>query len=276
MMKEPMMTGKPSTKETKTKPCQYCGKELPCIPQEIPELNRTFWLDPKPCECAESQKAITEKKRQERERIEREEKAERAKLIQSLFSSSGLPKRFADRTFERFKLTDYNKKAFETAVNYAKNFLAAEEKGIGLNLVGSYGTGKTHLAAAITLYLIKEKRIGVKFGTVTTLLSQIRNTFEQQSKETEREVISKLINARLLVLDDLGKEKPTEWVEQTVYEIINARYENNKPIIVTTNISFKDLNRLYGKNGPAIFDRLAEMTKVVKLDGPSWRGRNDM
>jgi DNA replication protein DnaC len=73
------------------------------------------------------------------------------------------------------------------------------------------------------------------------------------------------------VIDDLGKEKPTLWVEQMVYEIINGRYEDNKPVIITTNTSLVGIQDQYDKNGPAIVSRIVEMCQGVKMDGADWR-----
>ena len=77
----------------------------------------------------------------------------------------------------------------------------------------------------------------------------------------------------LLVLDDLGKEKPSEWVEETLYEIINARYVRRLPVIITTNVGLKAVETRYPWNGEAIVSRLFEMCAGVKVGGDDWRRR---
>jgi len=233
-----------------------------------------IWFPPHPCSCPEAQKeaaikAAEEKARREAREVQERER-ERQEVIQRLFKRSHLPARFKERTFESFSLTAENTQAFMAARDYAENFRERYRAGRGLIFTGTVGTGKTHLAAAITLYMLNHCQ-PVIFGTVTNLLGRIRQTYNNDNKETERQAVDDFLNIPLLVIDDLGKEKPTAWVEQMMYEIINGRYEDNKPLIITTNISLKGIEEQYERNGAAIVSRIVEMCQGVKMDGSDHR-----
>jgi len=233
-----------------------------------------IWLNPLRCDCpkaVEHWARVDEEERKKREvREAREREAERLKTIERLFRASQLPARFRERTFENFKETPENEGPLKIARNYAETFGDKLSGGQGLMFTGDVGVGKTHLAAAITLHLLNQG-YGVIFGTVTTLLGWIRQTYDDDARESERQVIDQLVYASLLVIDDLGKEKPTPWVEQMLYEIINSRYEANKPLIITTNTSLREIEARYENTGRAIVSRIVEMCQGVRMEGQDWR-----
>jgi len=191
--------------------------------------------------------------------------------IERLFDQSRLGKRFRERTFETFEIRDYNKKALEIALDYAKNFDSHKEKGEGLFITGGYGVGKTHLAAAIANYLISNGIATVIFGNVTTLLGRIRHTYSDGSQYEEQQVMKELYDVDLLIIDDLGKEKPTEWVEEKLYTVINERYENYRPIVVTSNLELEEIEQRLENCGGAIVSRIIEMCRGIKIVGPDFR-----
>ncbi|OPX87756.1 MAG: DNA replication protein DnaC [Pelotomaculum sp. PtaB.Bin104] len=256
--------------------CAFCGTELRHKPLMHPIIADRVWLwvPPSRCTCEKATEhwaRVDEEERQEQEAREaREREIERRKTVERLFRTSQLPVRFQQRTFENFKETPANKQALEIALDYAERFEHKFLAGQGLIFTGTVGTGKTHLAAAITLHLLNQCR-SVILGTVTSLLGRIRQTYDDDARETERQVLDQLIDVSLLVIDDLGKEKPTPWVEQMLYEIINARYEANKPLVITTNTSLKDIEARYKNTGPAIVSRIIEMCQGVRMDGADWR-----
>ncbi|MCL6577035.1 MAG: ATP-binding protein [Kyrpidia sp.] len=138
-----------------------------------------------------------------------------------------------------------------------------------MSLCCSLHKAKTHLAAAIAISLLEKKK-SVVFGTVTPFLGQIRKTFDDD-REHEWDVMRRFSWCDLLIIDDLGKEKVSDWVQQTVYEIINNRYVNNKSLVITTNMSLGDIRERYQEHGDAIVSRILEMCRGVRLDGPDWR-----
>ena len=261
--------------------CQFCGKKLhhKGLMHPLKKDSIAIWLKPDRCQC-EGAKAYWEEYDKEQERIAREkaEAEDRAKMqakVERLLGKSGIKKRFLTRTFENFTVDKVNRKAYETAKAYADNFQDFKEKGEGLYFVGSFGTGKTHLAAAISLYLIN-KGIPVICRTLIDLLGEIRRTYDNSST-SEYEVLSLYKEIDLLVVDDLGKEAPSEWALATFYAILNERYEACLPTIITTNYSDQELiNRLSLKGdrvtAGSIVSGLHEVCYSVEMNWKDRRG----
>ena len=242
--------------------CEFCGATLPVLAQ---------WEEvviPETCRCAE---AVAKREAADllfRGKEEREQ-AERARRftnsIRSMFGE--MPEKFRDATFENYNVLPFNKTAFETAREYSQNLI---DQPCSMLFTGTVGTGKSHLAASICNQQILRGR-SVLFGTVPDLLSRIKSTYSDDH-ESEQEVMSVFYRCSLLVMDDLGKEKVGPWVEEKVYSIINARYERNLPIVITTNVGLKAVKELYPTNGAAIVSRLYEMCpRGIMLNGPDYR-----
>ncbi len=174
--------------------------------------------------------------------------------------NSNLGRRFKDRTFDNFK-AEYQPEAFSKAYEYAKGF--ESNTGGGLILIGSAGTGKTHLAASITNFVITEYAVPVKFGSFIDILSDIKKSFT-----TDDDIVRKLKDIPLLVIDDLGKERSSEWSESILYDVINGRYEDYMPTIITTNLNPKQIE---ARCGEAIVSRLFEMCDAVPMNGADMR-----
>lgn len=145
------------------------------------------------------------------------------KRIDRLLSSSRLPSLFRTKTFETFIQTPTNKAAYEIAQRVAEN-----TEGKGIILAGSPGTGKTHLATAILNIRIQNGQEAI-FCTVPELLSDIRKTFG--SKNETSELMELVKKCELLILDDLGVEKVTDWVLEELFIIINSRLNNQRQTI---------------------------------------------
>lgn len=273
--------------------CEFCGNIL-YYSAPIKRDNTIAW------ERGILDKCLCEKAIECREKEEAEEEARRAKeakeqgverhqnRIKEIIGDSGMSRRFLWRTFEKMQVTNSNRKAIETARQYADNFkemLPYDKDGKnrepgrnGLLILGTPGTGKTHIAAAICNQLI-ENETAVICMTMIDLLQKIKNTFSGGSV-SEENVLGVYKRVPLLVIDDIGKEPPTEWAISTIYNIINGRYESYMPTIITSNY---DINSLIKRLTPrdsfdnmtaiATIDRLKEMCKAVTLVGESWRGR---
>ena len=260
------------------KECEYCGAKLEAkgLFMTLPWGSRWIYRGYELCQC---DKAVEERKkekiREEARQRAMQEQAYREKIARMIKKSS-LGKRFMSRTFNRFNVTDQNKEAFNIAYGYTKQFKERLKDGMGLLFIGSYGTGKTHLAAAICHELIKNNHQPV-FGTMVTLLGDIKATFNQeQTVETEERLLRKYTKCDLLIIDDLGKEKPTEWAMEKLYSIINNRYEECLPIVITTNYSLDKLTeRLAGRHNletaEAIVSRIHEMCKGVLMEWDDYR-----
>lgn len=177
---------------------------------------------------------------------------------EKLLKESNLGRRFKGRTFETFNVNDKNKTAYNTCLNFADNF--DKNDGNGIILAGSVGTGKTHLAGAIVHRVIEKFGIPVKLITAIELFGKLRD-FENDTMKEFKE-------SSLLVIDDLGKEKITDWNREKLFEIINSRYEDYQPTIITTNLKPKEMQDLFGD---AVFSRLCEMCEGIALNGEDFR-----
>ena len=184
--------------------------------------------------------------------------------IARLSMSAGISQRFKNRRFDTFKVTKENKKAFETAKKYADKYPI--ENGKGLLITGTCGTGKTHLAVAI-LHAILDSGCPGLFCTVPDLLTEIRKSYKE---DYDSKKIKNVMNARLLILDDLGAEKTTDWVQEQLYLIINHRYEYELSTIITSNL---DIGQLAQKIGERSASRLLEMCYGIKLNGEDYRAK---
>lgn len=215
---------------------------------------------PGTCECV---------KRQEKETMSRQQEQERLSFLQKLKDRSGMSQKLLETAFETWEPRPGTGTAFEKANQIAEKFRAGELNNIpGLLLFGIQGNGKTHLAAATANQVLAAGH-SVAFQNVPDLLGKIKDTYNDPEKQdTENRIINRLISADLLILDDLGAEKWTEWVEATIYQVVDRRYRTLKPIFITTNC---EPDKLPGKIGARAYDRLLEMCILVHNKGDSYR-----
>ena len=178
-----------------------------------------------------------------------------------------IPEQFRDRTFGSFQVTDDNRSAYGLALTFP--FTVGTKTS--LLLLGDPGLGKTHLAAAIALEYVKRQE-SVVFGTVPSILARVKQAFSGNGP-AEHEVMNAIMGCSLLVLDDLGKEKPSDWVDEHLYEIVNARYVRRLPVIVTTNVGLDAVQARYPWSGKAIVSRLYEMCRGAQVTGADFRRR---
>jgi len=161
----------------------------------------------------------------------------------------------------------------------------------GLLFVGSVGVGKTHLAVGIIKDLIREKGIHCLFCDYRELLKSIQNSYNPSVQATEMEILRPVFEAEVLVLDELGAVRSTEWVFDTVNYLLNSRYNDNKTTIITTNFpdgeeTNAEIDNLRSPSaveraarretlgdriGERMRSRLHEMCKKVEIDGPDYR-----
>lgn len=184
-----------------------------------------------------------------------------------MYERSGIGMRFKQCTFDKFRVFPEVADAFEIVADYAENFNEYRETGTGLILKGKPGCGKTHLAAAIAQELIFKGTI-VKFMLTPVLLEEIRKSYNKKYFEGETNILSQLSSVQLLILDDLGAEKPTEWVTEQLFILINKRYEEMKPTIITTNCTGQDLAARIGERTAS---RLVEVSKIVNIKAGDYR-----
>lgn len=278
--KEVEELGIPSTQPVpKPEKCKYCGKTLyyECV---VLMGQAMIWNLEKPrCDC---EKAVAfwkgwdakqEKIKKEKELAEEQEL--RKQRIESILGKSGIKKRYLSRTIDSFSVTAENKRSFEVATDYIKNFREYFTQGKGLYLEGPCGTGKTHLAIAIALAIINTG-VPVICKTSIDILGDIKRCYERNSEVTEEEVLEAYKTVDLLIIDDLGKEQVTEWSVPVLYSILNERYEALLPTIITTNYNTTALAEKLSAKGDtetatAIISRFVESSKRVTMSWADYR-----
>ena len=184
-----------------------------------------------------------------------------------------IPKRYQHCTLANF--TAYNE-SLERAVGLAGRVATAYPVVTqGLFLEGQPGVGKTHLAVAVLKQVIQTTGARGLFYDTRDLLRVIRSTYDPSIRTTELEILRPVMTADLLVLDDLGAEKPSEWVDETMNLIVNTRYNERRLTIFTSN--YPDIpddtepNSLLFRIGSRMRSRLHEMCEFVVLDGADYR-----
>lgn len=196
-----------------------------------------------------------------------------------LLEAARIPRRYSECSLSNYQPATNN--GFQLrAFNYAYR-LVCEYPAVdrGLLFTGTCGVGKTHLSVAILRGLI-EKGIPCLFYEFGSLLKEIQNSYNPLSQTSELKVLASVIDAEVLVLDELGASKPTDWVRDTMMQIINARYNNRKLTIFTTN--YLDGRRtehdetLEDRIGVRLRSRLYEMCKTVQIEGEDYRRQFDL
>ena len=185
--------------------------------------------------------------------------------VSKLMNASGLGDRFKQRRFETFQTDKNTAGAKQEAERFCED-LQSNPKATGLMLVGPYGCGKTHLAAAI-LYRCAEYGVAGMFVVVPELLAKIRSSYNAHDGKAD-EIIEAAKDAPLLVLDDLGAEKVSDWVREQIYMLVNFRYEHELPVVITTNNGGKELEAELGRR---TLSRLIEMTVPVTIKARDYR-----
>lgn len=158
-----------------------------------------------------------------------------------------------------------NRDLSHTAKQYVENFKKMLEDGKGLVLYGDVGTGKTFAAACIANSLI-DRGHPCMVTNFSRLINKLSGMFE--GKQAYLDMINKV---DLLVIDDLAAERDTEYMNETVYNIIDARYRSNKPLIITTNLTIEDLQNPADPKKKRTYSRLLELCIPVKVKGADRR-----
>jgi DNA replication protein DnaC len=184
-----------------------------------------------------------------------------------------IPKRYEHCTFENF--TAYNEplqNACRYAAQLADRFPVVDQ---GLFLHGPPGVGKTHLSVATLAHVIRERGAVGLFYDTRDLLKLIRSTYNHENQTSEMDVLRPVMTADVLVLDDLGAEKTSEWVDETLNLIVNTRYSEKRVTLFTSNYDDNpdntDPDSLLFRIGHRMRSRLHEMCEFYYLDGADYR-----
>ena len=274
---------KPSIDKNDYIECEYCKNKLyrKTIDWNLYDTKRVMKLDYERCNCKDAQKYWNEYDMKKLQMLEEEKKIqmmqEFANKVDKIIKNSKMSKRNLNYKFENFEVNSNNKKVYHSLKEYSEKLSNSVERK-GLILVGNNGVGKTHLACSIANELIKNG-IPIIYGTLINLLAELKNTYDVYNNISEMKIIKLYEKVDLLIIDDLGKEKPSEWGLEKLFTIINSRYESNLPVIITTNYDQNSLINRLSINGEietakSIISRLYEMCYLVKIEDRDHRIKN--
>jgi DNA replication protein DnaC len=221
------------------------------------------WIS-RPCECQEAEREVRR------------------------LAAAQIPARYKDCTLDTFEIYHEADRSLAEALLTARRFVEeypAGTAGKGLLFVGKEGLGKTHLAVGVLQRLVRERGVKGLFCDYRELLKSIQNSYNPEVRTTELDLLKPVFAAEVLALDDLGAQKPNEWVWDTVALILNTRYNDRQTTIITTN--YPDLpaagsdrsdlevaaskQTLGDRIGDRMLSRLAEMCIRVKMTGKDCR-----
>lgn len=253
-----VLMGRPAKKGKRN--CQGCGDEFEAY--DLGRFSRRY------CDkCSQVKAAEEEENRRQME----------ASLAESryweLVAGAGIPKLWQEVTFGSSD-PNLNKAAFKVARRYAENFSA--ESGTLVFYSKGYGCGKTHLAICIADHVLHQLRRRVLFKKARDLLLEIRSTFSERGTGTEASILNQVLSVELLILDDVGVENPSPWIESTYWTIFDRRLEWLLPTIITANYSLEaegDEVSLGDRIGHGALSRLIQMCQgnFVDMSGPDMR-----
>jgi len=197
---------------------------------------------------------------------------------ESRLQRASIPSRYHQQSFATFeKHTPSQGQALLSAIDFTEAFPDVE---LGMLFHGSCGVGKTHLSVAIIKGILAEKNVTARFVDEAELLRRLQYTYGQDSAETEQDVLQPLRRAELLVWDDLGTGRPTDWVRETIHMIINYRYTNRLLTVFSTNLPLKAeigasrtpaRHTLSERIGERLYSRILEMCEIVNIEGQDYR-----
>ena len=218
------------------KKCGLCGKELQPIGLDYLYANISEdSIEYERCNCNKSKEYWKEIDNKE---YEQQKRKRIRNIINTIYKQNYIGRKLQEMHLENFYFDSSNKNVLD-AVNDYINKNKDIMKSDSLIIMGKSDTGKTHLAAAIANKLIENDKT-VLMERLTNLLDRIRETYENNTK-SENELIEIYSNVDMLIIDDLGTEKISSWALEKLYTIIQNRYENGLPIIITTRFNKEGL-----------------------------------
>lgn len=234
----------------------YCGK---C---HTPKQHRVQFVlngeeiirtPPVPCECMQRIMAAEQERKQQNERME---------SIKKLRKASLMGEQFRESTFQNYKIDQHNAQHYKLAVRYVQKWEQMKQSNQGLLFCGDTGTGKTYLAACIANALL-EQNVPVAMTSFVKLAS-----ITDDDRQT---TIRRLNQADLLVIDDLGAERGSDYALEQVYDYIDSRCQARKPMIVTTNLTHAQILNTTDIRYKRIYERIIKNCWPMEFTGPSWR-----
>ena len=181
--------------------------------------------------------------------------------------SNTIPRKYRGVSFDRPPITEMPTATVQVVRAYLRNLDERLAEGRGLWLYGDVGTGKTTLAMLVSKTALETGR-SVAIYSLPRLLAEIRDTYEEGSRHSYTDLLDRLAEVDLLHVDDVGTEKTSPWVLEQLYAIVNSRYEEQRSIVLTTNL---DRDALAEQINPRTVSRLEEMCEELPLFGSDHR-----
>lgn len=218
---------------------------------------------------------------------------EEVENVDRLLGQARIPPRYEHCALENFDIrkhkdTGLPNPSLSAAKLYAQRFVEEYPTDFGLLFVGSTGVGKTHLAVAVLRELMIRKGSRCLFYDFRDLLKEIRDSYNPVSQTSELRVLQPVLDAEVLLLDELAASDPSDWVKETLAHIINSRYNQKRVTLITTTLPFgetssrreirmpsgeavPDVERSLNHLGVTLRSRLYEMCKVVEMNSDDYR-----
>lgn len=242
----------------KDKKCNFCGAELEsgqyCSCLKATKINRYFIKSNRKLEifndCFNSCDVAAKKT--------------------DLISMAKIPLKYRGMDFEDFKTdTPERAKVFKQVQGYFND--AAKDFIIGKNLIltGNFGTGKTLLMSILSNRLTGDYAFRVCYINAVDLINEIKDSFNTATKITTKDVLNRYISADFLFIDDIDKLNATDYVRELMYSIINARYESESPVVISSNNPIEVLDEQFF--GEAVVSRLLEKSTLIQFKSKNAR-----
>lgn len=206
------------------------------------------------CKCEQEAQERRKKKEQYEEEMAR---------IRQMRDASLMDSKYREATFSNYRIFEQNRKAFRIARKYTDQFPEMLERNQGIIFYGPVGTGKSFTSACIANELL-DKKVSVIMTSFVKILQNIQ-------MQDEAAYISMLNSAKLLILDDLGTERNTDYALEKVYNIIDSRSRASKPMVLTTNLTLSEMLEAEDIRYKRIYDRIFETCFPVEIPGESFR-----
>lgn len=213
----------------------------------------------RPCRCDRDREAAEKQQELDRKAMERVDRLRKASLMDEKLKKA---------SFSNFQTTKHNARNLKLCKRYAEAFDEMVAKNQGLIFWGDVGTGKSFAAACIANYLL-DRGVPVIMTSLVKLLEII-----QGGEERESDIISRMNSAKLVIFDDLGAERNTDYALEKIYNIIDSRSRRELPMVLTTNLSIAEMQDEGDRRYSRIYDRIFETCYPMQFTGTSWRKKS--
>ena len=241
--------------------CGKCGEPRQGMvtvsaPMEGNPENKMTFKATRSCKCDRDKEAAEKQAEQNKKDMERVARLKKASLMDE---------KLREASFDSFQVTKYNARNLKLCRRYAEAFDEMVSKNQGLIFWGSVGTGKSFAAACIANHLLN-RGVPVMMTSLVKLLELI-----QGGEEKESDIIARMNSAKLVIFDDLGAERNTDYALEKIYNIIDSRYRRKLPMLLTTNLTIDEMKDEEDRRYSRIYDRIFETCYSMQFTGPSWK-----